>query len=249
MGAARSEWSAEERQVRDAYGIALVLLLASTLGLIGAGSGLDSWFAAGAALLQAAALIVTLRVSGVRPHFSRLGTIAVAVVFAIGVTSVRVGGGPARVWGVTLWILLTVLTIGTVAKRLAGYHTVTIQLVMGLLVVYVLLGIGFGLSYVLIDLITHPSFSGDSLGVSGLLYFSFVTLATLGYGDISPLTSSARAFAVAEAVIGQLYLVSVVSMAVSRLGTRRADVPSRDAEPSRDAASMPAPDAPGTGAE
>ena len=42
-------------------------------------------------------------------------------------------------------------------------------------------------------------------------YYSFVTLTTLGFGDITPLTRMAKAFSVLEAVIGQLYLVVVVA--------------------------------------
>ena len=53
------------------------------------------------------------------------------------------------------------------------------------------------------------------------LYFSFVTLTTVGYGDLSPLGGVPRAFAVAEMLAGQIYLVTVVSLIVTNLGARR----------------------------
>jgi hypothetical protein len=53
-----------------------------------------------------------------------------------------------------------------------------------------------------------------------MLYFSYATLTSLGYGDIVPKTSSARMFAVAEALTGQLYLVVMVSRLVSMYGTQ-----------------------------
>jgi hypothetical protein len=53
-----------------------------------------------------------------------------------------------------------------------------------------------------------------------MLYFSFETLTSLGYGDIVPKTPSARMFAVAEALTGQLYLVVMVSRLVSMYGTQ-----------------------------
>ena len=51
-----------------------------------------------------------------------------------------------------------------------------------------------------------------------IVFASFITMATVGYGDLTPVSDLARAMAVGEAIIGQLYLVSVVSMAVGRLG-------------------------------
>jgi voltage-gated potassium channel Kch len=53
------------------------------------------------------------------------------------------------------------------------------------------------------------------------LYFSFVTLSTVGYGDFSPGSDSSRTLAVAEMLIGQIYLVTVVSLIVANLGRRR----------------------------
>jgi hypothetical protein len=53
------------------------------------------------------------------------------------------------------------------------------------------------------------------LGTDGAIYFSFVTLATLGYGDVVPASGPARALAMLEAVFGQLYLVVLVARLVS----------------------------------
>lgn len=63
------------------------------------------------------------------------------------------------------------------------------------------------------------SFSGaltDSSGFSSLIFFSFVTLATLGYGDIAPVHPLARSLAVAEAITGQLYLAILIARLVSQ---------------------------------
>ena len=49
------------------------------------------------------------------------------------------------------------------------------------------------------------------------VYFSYVTLATLGYGDYTPAGKTARMMAVLEALSGQLYLVTIVALVVSRL--------------------------------
>ena len=57
------------------------------------------------------------------------------------------------------------------------------------------------------------------------LYFSFVTLATVGYGDLTPAGGVTRSFAVAEMLSGQIYLLTVVSLIVSNLPARRQGSP------------------------
>ena len=99
-----------------------------------------------------------------------------------------------------LWILLVMVTIAAVGRRLATYKRVTVQLVMGLLVIYVLVGVAFGLTYEMIEFLNPAAFAQGQQGISGAVYFSFVTLATLGYGDVSPGIDIMRSLAVAEAV-------------------------------------------------
>ena len=62
----------------------------------------------------------------------------------------------------------------------------------------------------------------DEATTSDALYFSFVTLCTVGYGDILPVSDVARTFAVVEMLIGQIYLVTIVSLIVANLRPRRA---------------------------
>ena len=61
-----------------------------------------------------------------------------------------------------------------------------------------------------------PEFAARPL--ADMVYFSFVTLATLGYGDIVPLSSSAKGLAILEAILGQIYLVVLVARLVSLYG-------------------------------
>jgi hypothetical protein len=224
------EATAEERRVRDAYGISLLLIISATLALIASGSPLVSPLALAAAILQLGALLLTLRVSGFHNKWSRPGSYAAVGVFALAIAAVIFVGEPARLVGLTIWMLLTLTTMAAIGRRLVTYDSVNVQLVMGLLVIYVLIGIIFGLSYQLFDVVDPPSLTPEGQGISGALYYSFVTLGTLGYGDVLPGSNGVRALAVAEALIGQLYLVSVVSLAVSRLGARRFDTPTEESE-------------------
>jgi hypothetical protein len=76
-----------------------------------------------------------------------------------------------------------------------------------------------------------PFFAQGGDGTRALrLYFSFVTLATLGYGDYTPAGNLGHAFAVLEALMGQLYLVTVVAVVVTRLGRPGRYAPAREEE-------------------
>lgn len=81
---------------------------------------------------------------------------------------------------------------------------------------YLLTGIFFGLLYWVLEQITPGTFgaAGEFSRMSGI-YFSFVTLATLGYGDIVPRTDVARGLAIVEGVGGQLFLAVLVARLVS----------------------------------
>ena len=91
------------------------------------------------------------------------------------------------------------------------------------MVVYLLAAQLWALVYTFLDLIDPASFNLPQ-GQSDFLlfeYYSFVTLTTLGYGDITPLTKVAKAFSVLEAVVGQLYLVVVVAWFVGMYVSRK----------------------------
>jgi hypothetical protein len=87
---------------------------------------------------------------------------------------------------------------------------------------YIMLGLFFAFLYGAIDhLGREPFFAGGvSATVSLCVYFSFVTLATVGYGDYTAASDLGHTLCVFEALIGQIYLVTVVSLIVSNLGRR-----------------------------
>jgi len=76
--------------------------------------------------------------------------------------------------------------------------------------------------YWAIEQISPGTFSGASeFSLNGAIYFSFVTLATLGYGDIAPRSEIARGLAIVEGVGGQLFLVVLVARLVSLYGREK----------------------------
>jgi hypothetical protein len=84
---------------------------------------------------------------------------------------------------------------------------------------YLMLGLLWSFSYALVDELVPDSFSFSEAGhtMTGFngLYFSFATLCTVGYGDISPVSNVARILAMAEAVVGMVYMTVLVARLVS----------------------------------
>ena len=107
--------------------------------------------------------------------------------------------------------------------------TVTREVVYAAMLVYFLLAQLWAMVYTFLDRIDPASFNlpagqGDFLLFE---YYSFVTLTTLGYGDITPLTKVAKTFSVLEAVVCQLYLVVVVAWFVGMLVAKRSEIKER----------------------
>ncbi len=105
-----------------------------------------------------------------------------------------------------------------VLRSVVKAETVTRDVISGAVAVYVLLGVAWAVIYVLIEGLVPGSFAVEEVGKGTiwdqLLYFSFATLTTLGYGDISPLSPVARIWAVFEAICGTFFLAVLVSRLV-----------------------------------
>ena len=124
-----------------------------------------------------------------------------------------------------LLIALAPLAIASgVIRGVRTEGTVTLHTMFGVLCIYLLLGMLFASGYALVsDAQAEPFFaSGIDPDISDYLYFSFATLTTVGYGDLSAATDLGRSVAITEALIGQIYLVTVVAVIVGGLGRRRA---------------------------
>ncbi len=99
------------------------------------------------------------------------------------------------------------------------------EVIYAAILLYLLAALLWAFIYSFLELIEPASFNIDLTQPKDYMlvfqYFSFVTITTLGYGDISPVTEVARAFAVVEAVVGQIYLVVVVAWLVGMHVSRK----------------------------
>jgi voltage-gated potassium channel Kch len=115
-----------------------------------------------------------------------------------------------------IWTVIGLIAAATALRFAMGTTRVDAEHLYAALSAYLLAGIFFGLFYWILEQIGPGTFTfaGDFSRMSGI-YFSFVTLATLGYGDIVPRTDVARGLAIVEGVGGQLFLAVMVARLVS----------------------------------
>ena len=124
--------------------------------------------------------------------------------------------------------------IAGLLSGILGKHTITHDTVQGSLAVYLLIGILWALLYRIVYVL-KPSEFADTI-YPGMfpefLYFSFTTLTTLGYGDISPLGPISRSLTTLEAVAGPVFLTVLVSRLVGHYVSRSSDqtIGKRDAD-------------------
>jgi len=119
----------------------------------------------------------------------------------------------------SLFTFLLVSVSYTLKQVAFGTELDTNRLV-GAVCVYLLLGVLWALAYAFLELLAPGSFNGIELAKAtgwhnNWFYFSFVTLTTLGYGDITPISSAARSLAYLQAIAGQFYIAVLVAGLVS----------------------------------
>jgi hypothetical protein len=124
------------------------------------------------------------------------------------------------VLGTSLLSLLLLLAVVLVQTLRTG--PVTFHRIQGAVAAYLLLGVIWAHAYSLVALLRPGAFAGAVASTDdprGWLYFSFVTLTTVGYGDILPVHPAARSLATLEAVTGPLYLAILIARLVSQTAT------------------------------
>jgi hypothetical protein len=202
------------------YGVVLALIVVEFVFMSVAPN--SPWADSTLVLLQSATLVTALYTSGVARADSTISLTLVTLAAASAVALLIFGGNAFTALVGIVSGLLTIATIATVALGVVDQGQANVQAVTGAICVYVLIGIMFVFLYgVLAALGSGPFFAQGIDGTRSLrLYFSFVTLATLGYGDYTAAGELGRTIAVVEALIGQLYLVTVIAVLVSRMQRR-----------------------------
>ncbi len=119
----------------------------------------------------------------------------------------------------TLFVFLILATFNAMRQVAVG-NDINPNRIVGAICIYLLLGVMWSIAYSVLEYLQPGSFKGlTELAMPAWnpdwIYFSFVTITTLGYGDITPLTQTARSLSFAEAIVGQFYIAVLVAGLVS----------------------------------
>jgi hypothetical protein len=219
----RARGAARLAEIRSSQRYVGVLGLIVVLFVFAALAPTTSWALSLIVLLEGITLALALWTGG-RPNIFRAESVVLVVSIIVAAIELASAGDEDAYAGVSLYsaalVVAIILVIGHGVRR---QDAINAQSVTGAIGIYVLLGmffvLVFGATYYLGS---KPFFAQTASGSRPLfLYFSFVTLATLGYGDYTAATEFGRMVAVIEALVGQVYLVTVVALLVSRIGRVR----------------------------
>lgn len=212
-------------RIRDSHSYGWVLGMVLLIVVLTIALPADQGWRLVLVLVEASTLLVAVWTSRSRPRTVRFVTIVAIGSVALSLIAVAVPDDATVALRVITLLLIAglpfILTHGVVDTiRTRG---VALNAVAGVLTLYLLLGLFFGTVFLLInDIGSAPFFAGHTENVrSGdFIYFAFVTQTTVGYGDFVPGTDVGRALASCQAVVGQMYLVTVVAVVISQLGQR-----------------------------
>jgi hypothetical protein len=204
----------------DSYALVLGMTVLTIVFL--AGSSDTGWqWTVGIALL-CGTLLIALHTSKVRPRTFNLAVLlcvfAVAGAAASSTSEARIANAAIPVIGA----LLVAVTPVAMLRRVVAHPRINAQTVFAVVSVYLLVGLFFAFAYMVDGQLAEAPFfeangtSPASDGTTGdYLFFSYVTLTTVGYGNLVPGASVGRLLAMLEALLGQIYLVTVVAMIVA----------------------------------
>lgn len=204
------------RPVLDSYLTLLILItitffLLSTVDIQTLGSVREELAQIAVSVVTALMLLLALAASAVKRR-----TMQIAVIISI----LTVGGSvlgtltdtpfhPGLLW----WVLVTIAPL-IVIRRISTHEVVTTETLLGAVCAFLLIALAFSYSFLALDSPDNPFF-GSAEPTTAFPYFSLVTITTLGYGDLFPVTELGRILSTAEAVIGSVFLVIGVARLVS----------------------------------
>jgi hypothetical protein len=207
------------------FGIVLGLLIATFVLLVSGTTG--PWTRLTLVFLQAATFVIALSAADMPRTIQRVGRVLALLCVLIACVTIPFSGHTPTV---TLAIESGLLVAGApvaIAWSIVRHHVIDQRTVLAAICIYVLIGLLFAFLYTTIGEIQNQPFFVQTQHAtsSEYVYFSFVTLTTVGYGDFTAAAHLGRALAVLEALVGQIYLVTIVALLVSNLGWRREQPP------------------------
>ena len=200
----------------DSYASLLLLLLANffLLELVDD----QRWGAVGSTLLSAAALVVAISDPEAGHTVTRRHLVLIVVCVLLAPIVLVVNA--ASIVGLTYLLpiaLVVTVTLPITLNRILHHRQVSAETILGALCAYVLIGFVFAFVYLAVNDFRDGAFfvQPGTHSQGEFLYFSFVALTTLGFGDLSPSEGLPQALTVLEALLGSIFLVTLVARLVT----------------------------------
>jgi hypothetical protein len=204
------------------YGLVLALILV-TLGFQLAAADSEAVRVV-TILLQSATLLAAFHVSGV-PLWIFHAAVAVTCFACLSVAGILIGSGElgeaaTRSVGLLLVIAAPAAIMLGAIRHFRAAGGVTLTTMFAVLCIYLLLGMAYAYIFGIAGALDSSPFfnSGRTETQSHFLYYSFTTVTTTGFGDFTAKTDLGRSLTITEALIGQIYLVTVVALIVGNMG-------------------------------
>jgi hypothetical protein len=203
------------------YGPVLVLTVVAIVFFIAAPS--SDWARVVSALLASATLVAAVWTSGASRRALAIALVAALAAVVSSLASLLSSRDTSEAVVTFAAGCLVAVAPVVIAAALFRAPEITIRTVLGALTVYLLIGLCFAFVYGVVGALDDDPFFHGTTSEAGAdyVYFSFVTMATVGYGDLVAAEDLGRSMAVLEGILGQLYLVTVVALVVSNLGRTR----------------------------
>ena len=202
----------------DRFGLVLVLVLATIAvqALVDVRGSLPAQVFTHA--ISGLALVAAARASGARRRFRRVIDILVGgvLILSLATLSYRRTDGNLAVPPEMTWLLAASLTPVLIARRVLQHTVVTVQTIMGSVAAYLQIAVAYAYLFQTVDAFSTARFFGEDVSTTTYMYFSLVTISTVGFGDFTAKTDLGRLIASSEAVVGQVYLVTFVALIVAR---------------------------------
>ena len=211
-------FTAEEARWADRYGLLFLLILLALL-LTAANT---TWLKIAAVLVQGGVVLFAFLAARAGRRAWRVAIVLVPLAVILGIAGRFGDSRPAETLAAIINFVLPAAAIVVLGRRIVLEPYVSSRTIIGLLCVYLLIGMTFAAAYITIAVVSGEFFvQTDRAQPVDFTYFSLVTLATVGYGDFTAANPIPRMLAAIEGLTGQLYLVTVVAVAVSRIRTKR----------------------------
>lgn len=201
--------------VRERYGVVLAFILG---GYVLAGFDTNRIVAIINVFIWASVLLMTLWTPALPSKLRHIGLGATLLVVVSAVTLGIQGSDPALGVRYVLLSVAQAAALVAILFRILHHARVTIQTVMGGVAAYALIAFVFAAVFQAADLLTDSTFLNNVVDAGDYTYFSFVTLTTVGYGDITAASDVAKRLVVVEAFVGQVFIITFVARLVSLWG-------------------------------